>query len=88
MFPFGLLNFFLSENLLPYAWLIIPLTVLVAGVFIIMERTGAANEDPFENRITDVPLSAICNTIERNLLETLGEQQLPPKTEAVDGYLF
>ena len=57
-------------------------------VFVIMERTGAVNEDPFENQITDVPLTAICNTIERNLREMLGEAKLPQKMEAVEGYLF
>lgn len=88
LLPFGLLSFFLSDLLLPFSWLIIPLSVLIAGVFIIMERTGAANEDPFENKVTDVALSAICNTIERNLREMLGETELPPKLEPVDGYLF
>lgn len=88
LLPFGLLSFFLTDNLLPYSWLIVPLSVLIAGVFIIMERTGAANEDPFENKVTDVALSAICNTIERNLKEMLGEKDLPPKLEPVDGYLF
>ena len=62
--------------------------VLIAGVFIVMERTGAANEDPFENRSTDVALTSICNTIERNLREALGESDLPEKLEPVDGYLY
>lgn len=88
MLPFGLLGFFLSEQLVSFAWLIIPLSVLIAGVFIIMERTGAANEDPFENKVTDVALSAICNTIERNLREMLGEKELPEKMKPVDGYLY
>lgn len=88
LLPFGLLNFFISQPLLPFTWLIIPLSVLIAGVFIIMERTGAANEDPFENKITDVALTSICNTIERNLRELLGEEELPPKLEPIDGYLF
>jgi putative membrane protein len=88
LLPFGLLSFFQSETLAAYAWLVIPLAAVIAGVFIIMERTGAANEDPFENRITDVPLTALCNTIERDLREMLGETDLPNKLEAVDGYLF
>lgn len=85
--PFGLLSLFTAAPAL--AWLIIPLSVLIAGVFTIMEKTGAVNEDPFENRITDVPLTALCNTIERDLLEQLGgEQVLPEKLQPVDGYLF
>jgi putative membrane protein len=88
LLPFGLLGFFSTPELDPYAWLIVPFSVIVSGMFIIMERTGAANEDPFENKVTDVALTAICNTIERNLREMLGEQELPKKMEPVDGYLF
>ena len=88
LLPFGLLSFFSSPELLPYSWLSIPLSLLIAGVFIVMERTGAANEEPFENRVTDVSLTAFCNTLERDLKELLGEQPLPEKLEPVDGYLF
>ena len=88
LLPFGLLGFFTSESLLPYSWLIIPMSLLIAGVFIIMEKTGAANEDPFENKVTDVALSSICNTIERNLRELLGETDLPEKLVPKDGYLY
>ena len=88
LLPFGLLSFFTTENLFSLSWLVVPLSVLIAGVFTIMERTGAANEDPFENRITDVPLTALCNTIERDLRELLGEKELPEKMQPVDGYLF
>ncbi|NRA49430.1 MAG: hypothetical protein HRU12_09890 [Phaeodactylibacter sp.] len=86
--PIGILGVFTSESLLPYSWLIIPMSLLIAGVFIIMEKTGAANEDPFENKVTDVALSSICNTIERNLRELLGETDLPEKLVPKDGYLY
>lgn len=88
LLPFGMLGFFQSENLVQFSWLIIPLTTIIAGVFVIMERTGAANEDPFENLVTDIPMTALCNTIERDLLEMLGEKDLPKKLEPVDGYLY
>lgn len=88
LLPFGMLGFFQAENLLPFSWLVMPFTIIIAGVFVIMERTGAANEDPFENQITDTPLTALCNTIERDLLEMLGEQNLPEKLEPVNGYLY
>ncbi|MEL6254404.1 MAG: bestrophin family ion channel [Bacteroidota bacterium] len=83
LLPFGLLS------LLPApSWLIILFSILISGVFIIMERTGAANEDPFENLITDVPMTTLCNTIERDLREMLGETSLPPAIVPKDGYLF
>lgn len=88
LLPFGLLHLFQSDLLASLSWLIIPFSILVAGVFIIMERTGAANEDPFENQVTDIPMTALCNTIERDLKEMLGEKELPEKLQAVDGYLY
>jgi putative membrane protein len=53
-----------------------------------VERTGAVNEEPFENRITDVPLSAYCTDIERDLRETLDERTLPDSLAPQNGYLF
>jgi putative membrane protein len=69
-------------------WLVIPLAGLIALLFSTIERTGAVNDEPFENRITDVPLSASCRTIERDLRAMLGERELPPPLEPKDGYLF
>jgi putative membrane protein len=70
------------------SFLLVPLSVIFAFVFAIVQRTGEVNEDPFENRITDVPLSAICRNIERDVRETLGETDLPPKLAPKDGYLW
>ncbi|PIQ50074.1 MAG: hydrogenase [Cytophagales bacterium CG12_big_fil_rev_8_21_14_0_65_40_12] len=84
LLPLGLLGLVPST----FSWLIIPFSLLVSGVFVIMERTGAANEDPFENRITDVSMTAICNTIERDLLDILGEEILPEKLKPKNGYLY
>jgi putative membrane protein len=85
-----LLPFFLLKTLAGdgVAWLVIPLSGIIAFLFTTIERTGAVNEDPFENQITDVPLTAICRTIERDLLAVLGETNLPPRLEPQDGYLF
>lgn len=88
LLPFGLLSFFPSATSAQLSWLIIPFSILTAGVFVIMERTGAANEDPFENKITDVPMTALCNTIERDLMEMVGSKDLPPKMQPSEGYLF
>jgi len=67
---------------------VIPLAGVIALLFTTIERTGAVNEEPFENRITDVPLSAACREIERDLLALLGEADLPPRLEPQNGYLF
>jgi putative membrane protein len=83
--PLGLVRPVVSENVAP---LLIPLSVLVAFVFTVLERTGEVNEAPFENRITDVPMSAMCRTIERDVRELLGEKDLPPALKPKDGYLY
>ncbi|HNP70896.1 MAG TPA: bestrophin family ion channel [Kouleothrix sp.] len=85
-----LLPFFLAKTLVAdgVPWLVVPLSGVIAFLFTVIERTGAVNEDPFENHITDVPLSAACREIERDLRAMLGEADLPPSLEAQDGYLF
>lgn len=88
LLPFGMLGFFQTESLQGFTWLVIPLTIIIAGVFIIMERTGAANENPFENQVTDIPMTSLCNTIERDLKEMLGYGAIPEKLKPKDGYLL
>lgn len=85
LLPFFLIKTLTSDGV---PWLVIPLTGLIAFLLTAIERTGAVNEEPFENRITDVPLSAACREIERDLRATLGETDLPPKLEPKDGYLW
>jgi ion channel-forming bestrophin family protein len=85
LLPCFLINMLAADGI---AWIVIPLSGVIAFLFTTIERTGAVNEDPFENRITDVPLSAYCREIERDLRAILGEQDLPPRLEAQDGYLF
>ena len=84
LLPHSLLSIFTYES----SYLILPLSFLILGIYIIMEKTGAVNEDPFENKITDVPMDSICNTIEIELLNMLGEKNLPEKIKVKNGYLF
>ena len=68
-------------------WAVVPVAITISFVFAIIGKVGEVNEDPFEGRITDVPLTAICNTIERDLRELLGERALPEKLQPMGGYL-
>lgn len=83
--PFSLISEF---NKMGVPALMIPLSILVAFVFGVMGKVGEVNEDPFENRITDIPMSAMCVTIERDLKEMLGETDFPQKLTSKDGFLF
>jgi putative membrane protein len=53
-------------------------STLVGFIFLALDKIGRDLEDPFENSIYDVPLTAITNTIEINLRQLLGETTLPP----------
>lgn len=53
-----------------------------------MEIVGDNSEDPFENFVNDVPMTALCRTIEIDLREMLGETDLPPKVTAVNDVLY
>lgn len=85
LLPFSLIGDFTKMNI---DHLMIPVSVIISFVFAIIGKVGEVNEDPFENRITDVPLTALCNTIERDLKEMLGESELPEKTMAENGFLY
>jgi putative membrane protein len=53
-----------------------------------MEIVGDNSEDPFEGFINDVPMTALCRTIEIDLREMLGETELPEKVVAENDILL
>ncbi len=83
--PFSLIADFSKMNI---DYLMIPVSILLAYVFATMGKVGEVNEDPFENKITDIPMTALCNTIERDLKEMLGDTDLPNKIESQKGFLL
>jgi putative membrane protein len=64
------------------------LTPLVVGVvaytFFGLDALGDEIEEPFGTEPNDLPLDAICRSIEIQMLEALGETDLPPALEPVD----
>lgn len=86
LLPFGLVTEF--HDLSAWgAWLSIPFTVIVGWVFLMMELVGDYSENPFEGLGNDIPMLALCRTIEIDLKEMLGEE-LPPPIEAVNDVLM
>ncbi|MGB5369674.1 MAG: bestrophin family ion channel [Flavobacteriaceae bacterium] len=95
LIPFGLLNVFAGEltelteaNQWWYIFLMIFFSVLISWIFTTMEKVGSNSEDPFEGRINDVPMTALCRTIEIDLKDMLDEKDLPEKVKAKDHILF
>lgn len=66
---------------------VIPAAVLISFVFSILSKVGEVNEDPFENRITDVPLTSLCVAIERDVLDILGSSTLPDAHTPTNGFI-
>jgi ion channel-forming bestrophin family protein len=87
LMPFGMLNEFqkIGDR---HIWLTIPLHAIVSWVFVTMELVGDNSENPFENSINDVPMTAICRTIEIDLRQMLGETDLPPRIKPTNDILM
>lgn len=80
MLPFGLIGFF--------GFLEIPLLTGIAASFLLVEKMAIHLQDPFENKPTDTPVTAIAHTIEKNLRQMLSEEVLPQEIEAKRFYVL
>ncbi len=69
-------------------WWTVPISVLIGWIFIALEQVGRYTEDPFDNFVHDVPMTALCRTIEIDLRQMLGETELPPPIEPVRNILM
>ncbi len=55
----------------------IVVTTAISTPFLLLERTSRQMQDPFSNRPTDTPVTAIARTIEINILQQLGNEKVP-----------
>lgn len=69
-------------------WGTLPIYVILASIFTITERIGQRTEEPFEQKIEDIPMSAICRNIEIDLKQQLGESSIPAPLEPENGVLM
>lgn len=91
LIPFGTLSEFhkMGDRLGDWIiWFTIPFSVVIAWVFMAMERIGESTENPFEGGPNDVPITAMSRTIEIDLREMLGEKELPPAVTPVNNILM
>ena len=66
-----------------------PLGSTVVGfIFLALDKIGRDLEDPFDNQIFDVPMTAITVTIEINLRQLLGERDVPERVRPVHEVLW
>lgn len=67
LLPFGLIEYFGMFE--------VPLIIAIAAAFLLVEKMAIHLQDPFENKPTDTPTTAISQTIERDLKQMLNDNQ-------------
>jgi putative membrane protein len=66
----------------------IPLLLTISTMFFLLERSATHMQDPFRNRPTDTPMTAIARTIEINIKELLKESEIPKAQQPENFYLL
>jgi len=76
LLPFGIVGEFskLGDS---FVWLSVPVGVIVGWIYVVMEMIGDYSENPFEGLHNDIPMLSICRTIEIDLLQMMGEKNIP-----------
>jgi predicted membrane chloride channel (bestrophin family) len=69
-------------------WLSVPFTIILGWVYIMMELAGDYSENPFEGLGNDIPMLSLCRTIEIDLKEMLGEENIPPAIQPKNDILM
>jgi putative membrane protein len=80
LFPFALTSYFgLFE---------IPLMIAITSALLLVEKMAIHLQDPFENRPTDIPVTALANTIEKNLMQILSDDSTTSKAHIESFYVL
>ena len=66
-------------------WLAIPLSLIISWMYVSLDEVGTSTENPFECGANDVPITKICEEVELDLREMLGEIQLPAPSRLESG---
>jgi ion channel-forming bestrophin family protein len=66
----------------------VPLLLLVSIGFFLIEKSALYLQDPFSNAPSDVPVTAIAQTIEINIRQLLGEEIIPVSNSVQSYYVM
>ena len=61
---------------------------IIILAFMTVKQLGEELNNPFDNRANNTPMTALCRTIEIDLRQQLGEQDVPPPLEPENGVLM
>ena len=87
LLPFGIVGEFakLGDALI---WMSVPVGVIVGFVYVVMELIGDYSENPFEGLPNDIPMLTICRTIEIDMLQMMGIQDIPAPVQSKEDVLI
>lgn len=71
-----------------YLFTLVPFAMLISWIFLMIEKVSDSSEDPFEGGVADVPISTLCRLTEIDLMQALGETDIPAALEPVDDVLY
>ena len=87
LLPFGLIAQF--DKMGPYEiWLFIPIVTIISWIFLVMELVGDYSENPFGGLGNDIPMLSICRSIEIDLKEMIGDEDIPKPILPQNGILM
>lgn len=66
----------------------IPLLLVLASAFFLLEKSATHMQDPFDNKPTDTAMTAIARTIEINIRQLLNETDIPESQKQETFYLL
>ncbi|MCW3079746.1 MAG: hypothetical protein JWR87_1176 [Segetibacter sp.] len=66
----------------------IPLLMFIAAAFFLIEKSAYHLQDPFKNRPSDVSITAISRTIEINIRQLLGDNEVPEPVKPEGFYIL
>jgi putative membrane protein len=65
----------------------IPMLLIIAAFYFLLERTATHLQDPFSNKPTDTAMTAIATTIEINIRQLINEKEIPQPYSTNDFYI-
>ncbi|MEO9804758.1 MAG: bestrophin family ion channel [Reichenbachiella sp.] len=66
----------------------LPLLVLSSLIFFLLEKSAFHLQDPFKNRPSDTPVTAIARTIEINIKQLLMDEDIPPSISTNEYFIL
>ncbi|WP_341906980.1 bestrophin family ion channel [Fluviicola taffensis] len=87
LLPFALITE-LNKQGENFMWLTIPFSAIINWIFYFSERNSEYSENPFQGLIYDVPITNITRTIEIDMLQAIGVEDVPEPILAKNGILM